>query len=43
MRKMVNTHYPLPNFFSNQINIEYLMRFFPLTLNLYHVAQERPT
>ena len=43
MRKMVNTHYPLPNFFIDQINIQYFMQFFPFTLNLCHLAQERPT
>ena len=26
-RIMVNTHYPLPNFFADQINLEYFMRF----------------
>ena len=43
MRKMVNSHYPLPNFFANQIHLEYFMRFFPSNLNLYHLAQKCPT
>ena len=29
--------------FSDQINLEYSMRFFPSTLNLGHLAQERST
>ena len=43
MRKMVYTHYPLSNFFADQINLEYFMRSFPSTLNLCHLVQERPT
>ena len=43
MRKMVYMHYPLPNFCADQINLEYFMRFFPSTLNLCHLVQERAT
>ena len=43
MRKMVYTYYPSPNFFADHINLEYFMQFFPSTLNLCHLVQERPT
>ena len=47
MRKMANTHYPLPKFFANQMNISYSMRFFNVlkdfsirlkSLSLYYYA-----
>ena len=35
MRKIVYPHYPLPNFFADQINLEYFMRFFPSTTQVF--------